>query len=167
MTSTALAAALREPAHRVSSRAPAYWRTGALIQLAVVAVMLAVSYAVFPERPWWAHLLAGLLVLLLLVPVLVMPGLRYRVHRWEVSPEAVFTRAGWLTRVQRIAPLSRVQTVDSHQSALMRGFGLMSVTVTTASAAGPISISCLDEEVARALVTELTERTSADEGDAT
>lgn len=167
MTSPTLAAALREPAHQVSPRAITFWRTGALFQLGFVVIALAVSYLVVPERPWWVHLLGGLVVLSQLVPALVMPGLRFRIHRWEVTEEAVFTRAGWLTRVQRIAPLSRVQTVDSRQGALMRPFGLMSVTVTTASAAGPISIECLDEEVARQLVAELTERTSADEDDAT
>lgn len=167
MTSTALGDALREPAHQVSSRAPAYWRTGALIRLGVVVVGLAVSYAFWSDRPWWAHLLGAVLVLACLVPVIVMPGLRYRVHRWEATPEAVFTREGWLTRTLSIAPLSRVQTVDSTQSALMRAFGLMSVTVSTASSFGAISVKCLDEEVARRLVTDLTERTAADEGDAT
>lgn len=167
MTNPSLAAALREPEHQVSPRAKSYWRTGALIQLAFVVVALGVSYIFFTDRPWWAHLLGALLVLLELIPVVVMPGLRFRVHRWEVTEEAVFTRSGWLTRVQRIAPLSRVQTVDSRQGALMRPFRLMSVTVTTASAAGPISIECLDEEVARQLVTDLTERTAADQGDAT
>ena len=67
----------------------------------------------------------------------VMPSLRYRIHRWEVTSDAIFTRSGWLSREQRIAPLNRVQTVDSHQGALMRLFGLSSITVTTASAAGP------------------------------
>lgn len=167
MTSPSLAAALREPRHQVSPRAKAYWRTGALIQLAFVAAALAVSYFFWTDRPWWAHLIGIALVLLELIPVLIMPGLRFRIHRWEVTEEAAFTRSGWLTRVQRIAPLSRVQTVDSHQGALMRPFQLMSVTVTTASAAGPISIECLDEQVARQLVTDLTERTSIDQGDAT
>lgn len=167
MTSSSLAAALREPHHQVSPRAKSYWRTGALIQLAFVAIALGVSYIFWTDRPWWAHLLGVLLVLLEIIPVVVMPGLRFRIHRWEMTEEAVFTRSGWLTRVQRIAPLSRVQTVDSHQGALMRAFRLMSVTVTTASAAGPISIECLDVQVARSLVFDLTERTSADQGDAT
>ena len=79
----------------------------------------------------------------------------------------MFTRSGWLSRDQRIAPLNRVQTVDSHQGAIMRLFGLSSITVTTASAAGPISIDCLDQEVARRVVAELTEITAAAEGDAT
>jgi membrane protein YdbS with pleckstrin-like domain len=158
---------LREPAHQVSERAPAYWRTTAALQAVVVVVLIAVAYTLVPDHPWWMHPLALAVLALSLVPVVVMPGLRYRIHRWELGEEAVFTRAGWLTRDQRIAPLSRVQTVDSHQGALMRLYGLSSVTVTTASAAGPISIDCLDEEVAHRLVADLTDRTAATEGDAT
>jgi len=96
-----------------------------------------------------------------------MPQLRYRIHRWEVTPTAIYTRSGWLSIDSRVAPLSRVQTVDSTQGALMRVFKLASLTVTTASAAGPITIDCLDREVARRLVHELTEITGASEGDAT
>jgi membrane protein YdbS with pleckstrin-like domain len=99
--------------------------------------------------------------------VLVMPTLRYRFHRWEVTSEAIHTRSGWLSLEQRVAPLPRVQTVDSEQRALMRLFGLATVTVTTASAAGPIRIECLDEDVARQLVAELTEYAARSPGDAT
>lgn len=96
-----------------------------------------------------------------------MPSIRFRVHRWEVTPTAIHTRAGWLTRETRIAPLSRVQTVDSRQGALMRLFKLASLTVTTASAAGPITVDGLDQEEARRVVAELTEITGRTEGDAT
>jgi uncharacterized protein len=60
-----------------------------------------------------------------------------------------------------------VQTVDSEQRALMRAFRLATVTVTTASAAGPITLECLDQEVARQLVAELTEYAAREAGDAT
>ena len=60
-----------------------------------------------------------------------------------------------------------VQTVDSRQGAVMRMFGLASITVTTASAAGPITIDCLDDAVAREVVARLTAITAATEGDAT
>jgi len=151
----------------VSPRAKTFWATAATLRALVVLVLLVVGYLLVPAHPWWGVLAAALVALSVVLPIFVMPPVRYRIHRWEVTPEAVCTRSGWLTREQRIAPLSRVQTVDSRQGALMRPFRLMSVTVTTASAAGPISIECLDEEVARRLVTELTERTSADRGDAT
>lgn len=167
MTDAAPSPALREPAHRVSPRAVTYWRVSALVGAVFVWIGLAIAYAVLPERPWWAVLLMVALALLMLGQVVVMPVFRFRIHRWEVTPIAVFTRSGWLSREERIAPLSRVQTVDSHQGAIMRLFRLANITVTTASAAGPIRIDCLDQDVARRVVAELTEITGSSEGDAT
>jgi membrane protein YdbS with pleckstrin-like domain len=99
--------------------------------------------------------------------VLGMPVFRYRVHRWESTATAVYTQTGWLTRERRIAPMSRVQTVDFHQTAAARLLGLASVTVTTASSAGPIRISGIDRAVAERLVDDLTRHAEAEAGDAT
>lgn len=159
--------ALREPGNRVSTRAPSYWRLTAGIGALVQWTVLIIGYLFLPERPWWTTVLLALLLAASLAHLVAMPTIRYRIHRWEVTPTAVHTRSGWLARAERIAPLSRVQTVDSHQSALMRLFGLSSITVTTASAAGPITIACLDEDTARRVVAELTEITGQSEGDAT
>lgn len=158
---------LRVPAHRVSPRAVPYWRVSALLGDLVLWLLLSIGYAALPQRPWWATALFVLVVTGTLVHLVAMPAIRYRVHRWEVTPTAVHTREGWLSREERIAPLSRVQTVDSSQGALQRLFGLESITVTTASAAGPITIDCLDAPVARRVVADLTEITGASSGDAT
>ncbi len=160
-------ASLREPAHRVSPRAPSYWRATSAIGDVVLLVAGVVTLLLVPERPWWAVTIFVVLLALALLHTAVMPAIRYRVHRWEVTPIAVHTRTGWVGRHTRIAPINRVQTVDSRQGAIMRLFGLASLTVTTASAAGPITIDCLDAETARDLVVQLTEITAATEGDAT
>lgn len=168
MTETPTASVvLREPANRVSPRAVSYWRLTAFIGAVIEWIVLGVGYALLPERPWWVTALLVALVVASVVHLALMPTIRYRVHRWEVTPTAVHTRSGWITIEQRIAPLSRVQTVDSQQGALMRLFKLASLTVTTASAAGPITIACLDAEVAHGLVAELTAITSSTTGDAT
>lgn len=167
MSETLPTAELREPAHRVSPRAVTYWRlTSAVGDLALIVAGV-VTLIVVPARPWWAITLFVLLVLGALIRTAVMPTVRYRVHRWEVTPIAIHTRKGWIGRETSIAPISRVQTVDSQQGAIMRLFGLASLTVTTASAHGPISIDCLDADTARTLVAQLTEITARTEGDAT
>ncbi len=158
---------LRAPSHQVSPRAVPYWTVSALIGDAVVVIAAALAYVLVPDVPGWVGLVVVLLALLAAVHVLAMPRIRFRVHRWEVSDTAVHTREGWIGRESRIAPISRVQTVDSRQGALMRLFGLASITVTTASAAGPITIDCLDDHVAREVVARLTAITAATEGDAT
>ncbi|WP_203336139.1 PH domain-containing protein [Nocardioides limicola] len=158
---------LRVPAHQVSPAARPYWLLSAFISDLVLLSLLTVGYVVWPQPPWWAGTLLLILVLVLTVHVVAMPPIRFRVHRWEVTETAVHTRVGWLSTDERVAPISRVQTVDSHQTALMRLFGLATVTVTTASAAGPIVISCLDATVARQVVAWLTEITARTDGDAT
>ena len=114
------------------------------------------------------HVLALLVTVLVAAGhLVVMPRWRYRVHRWEVSPLAVYTQAGWLTQERRIAPLSRIQTVDSQRGPIEQLFRLANVTVTTASAAGPLHIKGLDAATAQRLVHELTTATAAAEDDAT
>ena len=86
----------------------------------------AIAYFVIPDVPGWVGLGVLALAVAAAVHVLVMPRVRFRVHRWEVTSTAVHTREGWIGRESRIAPISRVQTVDSRQGALMRMFGLAS-----------------------------------------
>lgn len=159
------APALRNPANRVSPKAPFLWAAGACLPTGVLLVVL-VAARLFGwfTVPLWAF---PLYVVVALVYVVGMPFVRYRVHRWESTDDAVYTQTGWLSRERRIAPMSRVQTVDYEQSPVGRVLGLASVTVTTASAAGPLVISAVDKEVADRLVTDLTRRTSAEAGDAT
>ena len=158
---------LRPPRNRVDPRAVRYWMTGEAISNAVVAVVLGVlAFLIEPARPWL--LLALGVALVVGVPyMIVMPLWRYRVHRWEVTEDAVYTRTGWLWQEWRIAPMSRIQTVDTARGPLEQAFRLSSVTVTTASAAGPLKIRGLDREVATELVAKLTEVTQANRGDAT
>ncbi|HMT33602.1 MAG TPA: PH domain-containing protein [Dermatophilaceae bacterium] len=99
--------------------------------------------------------------------LVVMPQWRYRVHRWEVTPEAVYTQTGWFNQERRIAPIVRIQTVDLARGPVAQLLGLASVRVTTASSAGPLRIHGLDHALAVSLVEQLTELTVSDPGDAT
>lgn len=141
--------------------------TGEAISNGIVVLVLGVlAFLIEPARPW---LLLGLGVVLVIgIPyMIVMPLWRYRVHRWEVTEDAVYTRSGWLWQEWRIAPMSRIQTVDTARGPLEQAFRLSSLTVTTASAAGPIKIKGLDHEVAADLAAKLTEVTQAHRSDAT
>ena len=162
---------LRDPAHQVSPRAVTYWRVGAAIGAVVFVGLLVAAYVAMPwvmdGRPWWGTTLLVLLVAVEVAYVVAMPSIRFRVHRWEVTETAIHTRSGWISRETRIAPLSRVQTVDSQQGALMRVFRLSTLVVTTASAAGPLTIVGLDQDEARRVVADLVAITGASQGDAT
>lgn len=160
---------LRDPAYFASPNAVRYWVLSAMIGALVwLTILVGLYYFLVPDSwKFWAGPLLVVLAVISAIQVLAVPQWRYRVHRWEVTSSAVYTRSGWLNVEQRIAPLSRVQTVDSERGPLMRVFNLASITVTTASAAGPITIECLSSQMADRMVAELTAITSATEGDAT
>jgi membrane protein YdbS with pleckstrin-like domain len=160
-------AGLRPPRHRVSSRARLYWAVRALAGW-LVPLAAEIIWMIADDTNLSLHV-AGLVVtgVLAAAHVTVMPQWRYRVHRWESTPEAVYTQSGWFNQERRIAPVSRIQTVDSERGPFEQVFGLANVTVTTASAAGPIKIHGLDRDTAQRLVDELTEGTQGDPGDAT
>jgi membrane protein YdbS with pleckstrin-like domain len=142
------------------------WLVGALLEsLFLFFAFLLVAYVWAPfEFPLWVTALVGLV---LAAYVAVVPLWRYAVHRWEVTDTAVYTQVGWWTRERRIAPMSRIQTVDYSEGAIERLFGLASVTVTTASAAGALEISGLDRALAQGLAEELTVQADVVPGDAT
>ena len=157
--------ALRDPAHQVSTKAPRLWALGAVVRsLLLTALLIGADLMGWIEVPWWVW---PPFVVVAVAYVVVMPRVRYRIHRWESTETAVYTQTGWLGRERRIAPMSRIQTVDFAQTAVDRFFGLASVTVTTASAAGPLRINDIDKPVADRLVDDLTRRTEAEAGDAT
>ena len=160
-------AQLRPPRHRVSPRAIPYWTARAAAGWTVLGIPQAAWLVATPADRRW-HVLALVVTAVAAVAhTAVMPRWRYAVHRWEAAPDAVYTQAGWFDQERRIAPVSRIQTVDTERGPVEQLFGLSSVTVTTASAAGALEIKGLDREVADRLVDELTAATQADAEDAT
>ncbi|SHG85569.1 PH domain-containing protein [Streptoalloteichus hindustanus] len=158
---------LRPPRHEVDPRAVRYWTALALVIVVPPVLTLALLTALIPPARLWLGLSLALVALPGVAYVLVMPRWRFRVHRWEVTDQAVYTASGWFWQKWRIAPMSRIQTVDTVRGPLLRMFGLSAVTVTTASAAGPIRIGGLDHRIAEDLAQWLTAATQRTEGDAT
>jgi uncharacterized protein len=158
---------LVDPANPPSSKAPLVWAIGAAIPWLLLAFGQVVWFA-FDPRLGWVHALAAAVTALgSVVFVVVVPLWRYRVHRWDIDPKAVYTRTGWLVQERRIAPISRVQTVDTERGPLDQLFGLANVTVTTASSAGAVRIVALDSDVADRVVAQLTDIASLGAEDAT
>lgn len=158
---------LRPPQNRVDERAVRWWTAQAVVSVTLPLVALAVAYVLARGARDWLGIALAAGAVAALAYVVVMPRWRYRVHRWETTPDAVYASSGWLLQEWRVAPLSRVQTVDTLRGPLQQLFGLASVTVTTASAKGAITIDGLDHELAREVVHRLTETTQAIPGDAT
>ena len=154
---------VREPAWSVSRSAIWLWVTegvvGTLVYGALVAVVvLAVPAWVGGPVPVLRWLLPVLLAVYAVLAIGVRPWVRYRVHRWEVTDEAVYTLTGWLTRTWTLVPISRIQTVDVTRGVVQQVFGLSTVLVLTASSQGTVRMPHLETDVARRVADDLARR---------
>jgi uncharacterized protein len=160
-------AGMVDPAHPPSRRAPLRWAIGGVVPWLLLAAGQAIWISI-DRRMLWLHIVIAVVTMLgVATSLAVVPLWRFRVHRWELGPQAVYTRTGWLVQERRIAPISRVQTVDTYRGPLDRLFGLANVTVTTASSAGAVHIAALDVAVADHLVAQLTDIAAIGPEDAT
>jgi membrane protein YdbS with pleckstrin-like domain len=162
----ALLPGLRVPGNRVSRRAISYWTARAVLGGGTIVLAEVGAAAGSGFSAAWDSAIAATAVVMA-ARALIMPRWRYRVHRWEVTDQALYTRSGWFSVHWRIAPISRIQTIDSHRSFGERLFGLANVTATTASAAGPVRIHGLDKALADTLLDQLAVATGQTPGDAT
>ncbi len=159
---------MTDPAWRPSPRAKQLWAINATLIWIPVFVAQVVWAVVVDTWTTWPHVTVfGVSVVLAVLDIVVTPIWRYRVHRWEISDTAVYTRTGWFNQERRVAPISRVQTVDTERGPIDRLLGLSTVTVTTASSAGAVKITALDKEVADKTVAQLTDIAGRTLGDAT
>ena len=156
-------APVRDPAWSLSRSAIGRWLTQGVVTT-VVDVLLVTAFLLLV--PADAGPLAGvahwalpvLVAVHGIVAVAVRPRLRYRVHRWEVTADAVYTLTGWLTRTWTLVPISRIQTVDVTRGVLQQVFGLASVAVLTASSQGTVRVPHLEAGIARQVAEDLARR---------
>ncbi len=158
---------MAEPAWRPSPKAKLLWTLQSVLAWLIPLVALLIWAAFDSAHRSLQGTVTVLVLVVAAVSIAVVPWWRYRVHRWEVTDQAVYTRVGWLTQESRVAPISRIQTVDTERGPLERLLGLATVTVTTASSAGAVEISGLEQPVAEQTVTRLTEIAALHRGDAT
>lgn len=155
------------PAWHPSPRAKVLWAVGGAVAWLIPLIAVLVWMFFDDGRRGWQAAALALIVVGGAIGAGVVPFWRYAVHRWEITDEAVYTRTGWLTQESRVAPITRIQTVDTQRGPLERLLGLATVTVTTASSAGAVHIDALDLAVAEETVGRLTEIAARHRGDAT
>ncbi|MFE5734284.1 PH domain-containing protein [Streptomyces sp. NPDC056528] len=158
---------LRPPGNAVDGRAVTWWRARLLAATAGPVAVLAVLGALVGPARTWLLVAAGAVAVAGAACTAFLPAWWFRVHRWEVTDTAVYVRTGALWQEWRIAPMSRIQTVDTSRGPLEQYFRLATVTVTTASSEGAVRIEGLDHELAADLAERLTAVTRATPGDAT
>jgi uncharacterized protein len=153
---------VREPAWTLSRSAIWLWVTEGVIG-ALVLGALATAFGILapaaggplPVLRWALPVLVGAYAV---VAIGVRPFVRYRVHRWEITGEAVYTLTGWLTRTWTLVPIARIQTVDVTRGVLQQLFGLATVAVLTASSQGTVRVLHLEADVASRVADDLARR---------
>jgi uncharacterized protein len=155
-------APVREPAWPLPRAALRLWMTQGAISTLVWGVLLAVALVFVPtdDAPLSALPWAGpaLLAVYAVVAIGVQPRIRFRVHRWEVTAEAVYALTGWLTRTWTLVPIARIQTVDVTRGLLQQAYGLSTVAVLTASSQGTVRVPHLPTDVAERVAADLARR---------
>lgn len=158
---------VRQPRQRIERRAVWWWMLKALLGPGIVFAALLIASAIWePARPWLVGPIIAMGVVFL-AKFSVEPWLRYRIHRWEIGEHATYALTGWFVREWRVAPTSRIQTVDAVRGPLEQMLGLSTLRVTTASSAGDITIGGLDRATADAAVEQLAAVAEVTPGDAT
>ncbi|MFB8116472.1 PH domain-containing protein [Streptomyces sp. NPDC056465] len=158
---------LRPPRDAPARRAVGWWRARCLLLTAAPGAVLGLLGALIAPARFWLLSAAAVVAAAGLLCAVVLPPWWFRTHRWEVTEEAVYVSTGLLLREWRIAPMSRIQTVDTVRGPLEQLFGLATVTVTTASAKGALRIEGLAHRTAAELAERLTRITQDTPGDAT
>ncbi|MFJ9056260.1 PH domain-containing protein [Streptomyces sp. NPDC102409] len=158
---------LRPPRNAPARGAVGWWRARCLLLTAVPVVVLGLLGAFLAPARFWLVTAAVASAAVGLLCAVLLPLWWFRTHRWEVTEEAVYVSTGVLLREWRIAPMSRIQTVDTVRGPLEQLFGLATVTVTTASAKGAVRIGGLAHGTAAELAERLTRITQDTPGDAT
>ena len=148
----------RTPAWSPARNAIGLWAVEGVLGALVLAAVVVGLEVLLPLPPWLAVLLPVLVLVEAVVTIGFRPRLRCRVHRWEVTAEAVFTRTGWLSRTWTLVPISRIQTVDVTRGVVQQLFGLASVAVLTASSQGTVRIPHLDADIAARVADDLARR---------
>jgi membrane protein YdbS with pleckstrin-like domain len=154
---------VREPAWSLSRSAIGLWVTEGILSSLGIGIA-AILFAVFvPDDaggplPLLRWLVPSAALLWAVATVGIRPWFRFRVHRWEVTPDAVYTLTGWLTRTWTLVPISRIQTVDVTRGVLQQVFGLATVAVLTASSQGTVRVWHLEADVAQRVADDLAHR---------
>ena len=121
-----------EPTRTLDRRMVHVWRLQeALTLLCTLVALIPAGVAAFFQVPALTVCCAALAAVQLALLV-ILPGLRYRRWRYEVTTTDVLIRSGLIVVKTAVIPMVRVQHVETKQGPILKHYGLASVKVTTA-----------------------------------
>jgi len=133
------------PEEKLDAAALRVWRTAGWIGAAVWAVVVAVVLGLtirFDWPAWIVVLLAVIAVVASWLEIDVVPRVRMARFRYAIRDDEIDLMHGILVRKRTLIPMVKIQHVDTKQGPLLRRFGLLTVTFSTA--AGNHEIPALD-----------------------
>ena len=131
------------------------WRLALLPALIPPTVALGLLLRVLPFPGWVLALPLAALAAWIVGP---LQTLRWRRWSWRLTDMAIELRSGVLTRRHVVVPYFRVQQIDVLEGPIERLLGLATLTVTTASAGGSVSLPGLPAAAAPAVRGEMLAR---------
>ncbi len=139
-----------EPSKKIDPKGLKVWQiTGAIVSFVSIVILVGlfmIHFLVY-TIPYWVLVVSILLVILFtILQVWVLPKLRWRKWRYEVSEHEVELKHGVITVTRTLIPMVRVQHVDTRQGPLLRANQLSSVTISTAATTH--EIPALSNEIA-------------------
>ncbi len=145
-----------EPSQRIDARALRAWRVTGVLESAVIFLVAAGVSVIIRQLglSWWiAGAVLALAGLAGVVLIWLVPLVRWRHWRYEVTEQQLDLQRGIVTLTRTVVPMVRVQHVDTKQGPILRRYGLASVEIATA--AGTQEIPALAVDVADELRTRI------------
>lgn len=95
---------------------------------------------------WGTASLAALVILNTILQASVIPYIRWKRWRYEISEHEIYIKYGIFIITRTLIPVNRIQHVDTRQGPIYKSFKLSSVTITTAATTH--EIPALNDEIA-------------------
>lgn len=128
------------PKETLDPKAIHVWRIkGVITSLAfafIVSLYLILSTLIsfIPTPPKWGFLLLLIVIFgYAIYKIVIIPALRFRYWRYEVTEEEIDLYRGIFVRTRTAIPMTRVQHVDTEDGPLFRYYGLAAVIISTAA----------------------------------
>jgi uncharacterized protein len=135
------------------------WRISAALSALGPSVAAIVLGFLFVDE--WAWLILAAVVALLVLSIAVLPRMRYRRWRWQLTDLAVELRYGVLVHQQETVPYFRIQQIDINAGPVDRLLELATLRVQTASASGTALLPGIAASEAPTVRAELLARAAA------
>lgn len=149
----------KEPRERINPKALSVWRLTGLLVSAVICLIAVVLLIIVVKTnlPLWIAIVGLISALVLSYTIVgIVPSVRYRRWRYEVSEHEIDIQHGIVVIKRTLVPMVRVQHVDTEQGPLLRRYRLATVMISTAATTHQIpALSMEDADSLRDRIAEL------------